>query len=102
MPVTPTPLAGLGSGTARLTETIVLTPGNLTAPATARRAISRQPPRPPLKITLTPRSHRSPRPLPIDQGQVGVVWSAGAVLVRRTGLRRARTRRGKHRDRLPD
>src|SRR3954469_14636620 len=32
MPVTPTPLAGLASGTARFTETTLLTPGNLTAP----------------------------------------------------------------------
>jgi hypothetical protein len=32
-----TPLAGLGSGTARLTETILLTPSNLTARATSPR-----------------------------------------------------------------
>src|SRR2546423_14100411 len=43
MPVRPPPVAGLGSGTARLTETILLTPGNITALATARRAISRHP-----------------------------------------------------------
>jgi hypothetical protein len=41
MPVTPTPLTGLGSGTDRLTETILLTPSSLTALATARRAVSR-------------------------------------------------------------
>src|SRR2546423_977221 len=45
MPVTPTPLAGFGSGTARLTETILPTPRNLAAPANARPAISRHPPR---------------------------------------------------------
>jgi len=43
MPVKLPPLAGLGSGTARFTETIPLTPGNLTALATARHAISRHP-----------------------------------------------------------
>src|SRR5262245_1093971 len=37
MPVRAPPLAGLGSGTARLTETILLTPGNLTARPAARR-----------------------------------------------------------------
>src|SRR2546423_6952710 len=42
MPVRPTPVAGLRSGTARLTEPILLTPGNLTVPATARRAITDQ------------------------------------------------------------
>jgi len=58
-------LAGLGSGTARLTETILLTPDNLTALATARRAISRHPPRRPLKITFAPKiTPVAPRPPP--------------------------------------
>jgi hypothetical protein len=74
MPVTPTPLTGLGSGAARLTETILLTPGNLAALATARRAISRHPPRRPLKITLAPKiTLVAPHPVPIDQGQTDVV-----------------------------
>src|SRR4051812_31013195 len=99
MPVRPTSLAGLGSGTARLTETILLTPGNLTALATARLAIFPPSAEAPPKDHARPQDHagRPPHP-PIDQGQ-GVVRSAGAVRVRGTGLCRAGTRRSKHRDR---
>jgi hypothetical protein len=52
MPVTPTPLAGLGSGTAKLTETILLMPGKLTALATATPRSFPPSAQAPLKITL--------------------------------------------------
>jgi hypothetical protein len=66
-------LAGLGSGTARLTETILLTPGNLTRPG--HRTSRSFPPSAerPLKITLAPKIWPVPPPLSIDQGEVGVV-----------------------------
>src|SRR5439155_17031800 len=57
MPVTPTPLAGLGCGTARLTETILLTPGNLAAVATARSATS-------AIRRGAPKDHAHPRSMP--------------------------------------
>src|ERR1044071_8998400 len=45
IPVMPTPLAGLGSGTARLTDRILLTPGNLAVTASIRRQVYRPPAR---------------------------------------------------------
>src|SRR5687767_9369619 len=89
MPVTPTPLAGFGSGTARLTETILLTPGNLTAPATARRAFS------PSGGSARPRSGMFRRPLERVVGDVlpaghatGEVWTVRKLvgLSRRLGV----------------
>src|SRR5215475_10443132 len=43
IPVTPTPLAGLGSGTARLIDTILLTPTNVARPTIRPPRIFRYP-----------------------------------------------------------
>jgi hypothetical protein len=65
-----------------LTETILLTPGNVTALATARRAISRHPAKR-TPITPAPRSRRSPPPERREQSEARAVCGMSGHLIKR-------------------